>query len=644
MSIPWRAARKSPMFQGSDGPGPSAYKIENVGRPRSTPPYVAFHTTSNRSDITAVSQSGASVAPGAYEVRRNLAVQKGADKSNSFRTKISRFAPTAPGSVFLPSTIIENPGPANYTLNGFADEQKRSNLTTKAAKQTSAIPHPAVSEVFNSQQKSAPSVPRPSQAFGYERDDQGRLVLQEAPEETYSGVKSDTIGPAKYFTGEALSKSSSGGVIGFGLSKTRRKVFEAVGSEQVGPGRYTPSLRRLNIANAEGTAAFLSKVPMAHEDRVNNDPKNNGNVGPGAYEADVDGNWQRAAKPSKVQRFLSKDKKGGWDRDIQSPFMDAKNTNPGPGTYGEKRTSFSYRPRKKLTTEKIGFDSSEKRPCLKHDSEGGTTVITEHAKGMGEESTTILANDSEEGHDINTIAGRIKANLNVGATGAFGATDQRFRGGPFDPSKQSQTPGPGAYNPVVGLKGDGAQADAEEEFILTGAKSSSSFRSKTVRFGTNGKGSVSNQPTPDAGAYYNPEKWVKEPAEGRSTQAQNLSFATSNKRFGNKHEQAMIWGTPIGKVPGPGRYAPERTVSVNEMRRKQQHRRNPRVRRASDPFSHIHFGGRKKKLSMTIGLEPRFGAKTAMRGKQGQRGSLGPGAYNTMGSMVKKSFNVTYGM
>ena len=45
----------------------------------------------------------------------------------------------------------------------------------------------------------------------------------------------------------------------------------------------------------------------------------------------------------------------------------------------------------------------------------------------------------------------------------------------------------------------------------------------------------------------------------------------------------------------------------------------------------------KKNLSMTIGLEPRFSVRK-------KRQDLGPGAYNTMGSMVKKSFNVTYGI
>ena len=70
MSIPWRAARKPLFGKSEDTPGPDAYELQNVGRPKSTPPYVAFHTTSNRSDI-AKGASGAGVAPGSYNIKWN---------------------------------------------------------------------------------------------------------------------------------------------------------------------------------------------------------------------------------------------------------------------------------------------------------------------------------------------------------------------------------------------------------------------------------------------------------------------------------------------------------------------------------------------------------------------------------------------
>ena len=115
MSIPWRAARKPLFGKSEDTPGPDAYE-PHFARPKSTPPYVAFHTTSNRSDIT-TSVSGAGVAPGSYTLKSSVRVEVGKDKSNSFRSKSSRFAPTAPGSsVYRPSTILENPGPGIITL------------------------------------------------------------------------------------------------------------------------------------------------------------------------------------------------------------------------------------------------------------------------------------------------------------------------------------------------------------------------------------------------------------------------------------------------------------------------------------------------------------------------------------------------
>ena len=77
MSIPWRAARKPLFGTSEDTPGPSAYAVEKVGRPKSTPPYVAFHTTSNRSDVTAgTGASGAGVAPGTYQLKGSMSAAK----------------------------------------------------------------------------------------------------------------------------------------------------------------------------------------------------------------------------------------------------------------------------------------------------------------------------------------------------------------------------------------------------------------------------------------------------------------------------------------------------------------------------------------------------------------------------------------
>ena len=638
MSIPWRAARKPLFGKSEDTPGPDAYE-PHFARPKSTPPYVAFHTTSNRSDIAA-SVSGAGVAPGSYTLKSSVRVEVGKDKSNSFRSKSSRFAPTAPGSsVYRPSTILENPGPGNYNVASFADKRVTRINSQKSMK---ALPKPrpqSVTAVFTNRQRSAPSVPRPSQSFGYEEDGRGKLVLQDGPSVIYSGTKNDRIAPNHYFENN-VGGAAKVGTIGFGLSKTRRKVFEAVGNEKVGPGRYTPQVRQRSevTPNQEGSSAFLSKTPMAHQKGMKTGNKDGGGkgekgrtAGPGSYNVNSL-YWKNATKGG-IGNFNTMEKRGSLGRSLNAPYTDSKNYNPGPGTYGEKRTSFTYKPRKKLTTETIGFDSSDPRPCLKKQDPADQMVAN------------VGAQKFEEGEMPNTISSRLNSKMNIGAVGSFGATDTRFRGGPFDATKAAQMPGPGAYDTRTKLA-DGVNkngdVDNDEKMselqILSASKSTSAFRSNTVRFGTNGKGSSGLEQGPDAGAYYSPAKWIKEPLGGRSLRASQLSFASTNGRFGNKHEQAMIWGTPIGRRPGPGQYRTDRKISVSNVRRVQQHRRNPRVRpQLTQSYS---SGNRrrvnKSKTNMTMSLSRRFGS-----GGKKYSDNLGPGSYTTTGSMIKKSYNVT---
>ena len=70
----------------------------------------------------------------------------------------------------------------------------------KKLRKAAPKPRPqSVTEVFTNRQMSAPSVPRPSQSFGYEENSLGKLVLQEAPSVVFSGLKQDQIAPNHYF-------------------------------------------------------------------------------------------------------------------------------------------------------------------------------------------------------------------------------------------------------------------------------------------------------------------------------------------------------------------------------------------------------------------------------------------------------------
>ena len=61
--------------------------------------------------------------------------------------------------------------------------------------------------------------------------------------------------------------------------------------------------------------------------------------------------------------FGTNARRAGWARKLEAPFSNPlKQATPGPGTYGEKRTSFRPRQRKKLTDEQVGFNSTHARP------------------------------------------------------------------------------------------------------------------------------------------------------------------------------------------------------------------------------------------------------------------------------------------
>ena len=66
--------------------------------------------------------------PGSYAAENLKLVKTPAENpSNSFITKIDRFAPTAPGSsVFKQSTYVDNPGPGTYTISAMKPQRPKS--------------------------------------------------------------------------------------------------------------------------------------------------------------------------------------------------------------------------------------------------------------------------------------------------------------------------------------------------------------------------------------------------------------------------------------------------------------------------------------------------------------------------------------
>jgi hypothetical protein len=202
MSMSVRSHRQTSMEQASTpaAVGPGAY----TGHDRKVvaPSYAAFSSTNERNMSSNEGTSSMTPGPGAYS-KSHSDVKDSRRKSNAFSTKVSRFAPSAPGStVFLPSSIEHNPGPGQYTGGQQIGAKVKASDASMRAHQSRLRQNESKSNTLLNIGKSGnsvPSVPRPEQSYGYQEQGQARhLVRQPPPNESYSGLGQDTVGPAAY--------------------------------------------------------------------------------------------------------------------------------------------------------------------------------------------------------------------------------------------------------------------------------------------------------------------------------------------------------------------------------------------------------------------------------------------------------------
>jgi hypothetical protein len=655
MALAYRAPKVSSFDIRTKGksPAPGTYNPDQRQRPRSVP-YVGFSSTGQRSQL-ALANSANEPGPGEHQLLLHSKEPGLYDTgSNSFKSNSSRFAPFAPGStVFRPSSVLDNPGPAAYSVRKDLPGQTYGHTNHHPTPDHYTVHHPddrglhlnqpmsSTSSTTTKQQprsnsKSAllkqqqqehnrytpvPTIPVRRQSHGYDQSTTGKLLPQPAPVKEYAGIGMDTVGPAAYDVRQDPTKSGAPRV-NFAKSSKRMALFGSgnAATKLIGPGSHNIAGARFVDRTMNGTAAFNSKTPMAHErDSVN---EGGSKVGPGAYTlpSTIKGGLEDRVHLTEglathVQRFGStEERNGGWDRDLRAPYTNKKNTDePGPGAYGEKRTSFRTKIQKKLTNEIVGFNSTDPRPCLK------------------QKKTTDPNNSTENGvefySDPNAMAVAVHRKT-VGRNGIFGSTEQRFNRGIFASPKNVQ-PGPGQYSvDAVHLQ----DLFPSERVVATAA-----FRSGVRRFGGHSLGSrkamlelqheqevASKQHGQPAqhrrnnmsswGTFQNKAKKKYPQSKYADGAKRGGGFTSTSGRFGTKGERAGLFGADSGG-PGPGGYSLSAgRKSISNVRRRQQ------------------TTGRN---AGTLGGSSRFHRRRAR-----SSASLGPGH----GSMMKKTFNITYSM
>jgi len=643
MALAYRAPRTSTFDVKRRGksPAPGTYNPNDQGRPQSVP-YVGFSSTGQRSKL-ARSDANSTPGPGEHQTTVPKTQQPFNPGSNSFKSNSSRFAPFAPGStVFRPSSVLDNPGPASYQvrkqipgserikeyvpddttdrINLGLPEQKQhaqQQRTTQQQRQRARTMSRGaeIKELLNLRHTPVPTIPIRRQSHGYDQSQTGKLIPQPAPVKEYTGIGMDTIGPAAYDVREDPTKSGAPRV-NFARSAKRPALFAGpTATQHVGPGSHNIAGARFIDRSLRGTAAFNSRTPMA-QDREET-TAGGAEVGPGAYTlpstlrgGNIDGEGTNVLTDGlahHVQRFGSTENRDGTlTRDLYAPYTNKKtDCMPGPGAYGEKRTSFRTKIQKKLTDEVIGFNATDKRPCLKENK----------SKDVGVEFYS----------DPNALAVAV-GRKTVGRNGVFGTTEQRFNRGIFaSPKEGAQVPGPGHYSHEVQV--------GDPRFPSERVETTAAFRSGARRFGGHARGSrkamlemqhahenahkhharsannMSSWGTFDGGRSKKKRYPESKYYDGR--EKRGGGFTSTSGRFGTPGERAGLFGKDSGG-PGPGGYSTTMKRSISNVRRRQH-----------------------SLQSGTLGGSTRFG-----RRRNKSSASLGPGH----GSMMKKTFNITYSM
>ncbi|XP_046697183.1 sperm-tail PG-rich repeat-containing protein 2 isoform X1 [Silurus meridionalis] len=373
------------------------------------PSAIMYSRAPRVTDLSAGSASTANVGPGSYNIQRSAP-----ERTESFAPFLSL---SSRPSVFdrLESEKC-SPGPAHYDedltwapLPGGNSLQNRSRRFEDAS---SNVPGPGTYNIIQPLGRklypptipdkgikcvrmlfhSAPSIPSPSQAFGYEENEQGELCRQKPPRTDQS------LGPA-YYNPTQVAPLYKG--IHFGKMTGKRTEMKVV--EGPGPGHYNPEddhsvcYENVNLKQELKGQSEL-QIPRYHELLILQENKK-GVPGPGQY--DIKGQFEKLngvsvcspAFMSQIPRFCSvKDVAppvGSYDDPRcaleslkklsgvkKSPFnltaarflpQNRKNITPGPGTYNVFDYGLASESLQKAHLEgrrKSGFGSTVKRTAI----------------------------------------------------------------------------------------------------------------------------------------------------------------------------------------------------------------------------------------------------------------------------------------
>mmetsp|Transcript_75967 Transcript_75967/g.180687 ORF Transcript_75967/g.180687 Transcript_75967/m.180687 type:complete len:646 (+) Transcript_75967:55-1992(+) len=564
--------------------------------------------------------------PGAYDAK-NGALQRLAETTPNFalRSSSARFAPSAPGSsVYKSSTIVDNPGPGNYDLQGLGD-------ASLAQIKKDIIP--GVRPVLESPPKTVPSIP--PQRLKPDEVPPGNMNPADVanPRIKHSGEPHDMVGPGEYnpvrdpFSARSSSKPKAKLSGETSKKKNGREIgpppvsihFKGMPEENPGPGSYDLKVET-GFAVGDGTDneivapsyQFASQTQLHYQKGVD---QSRLAPGPGHYglrsaiDQSVDNAQKRGKSLPERVKFGSTTERACINRSMEQPFTDEYHIHnvPGPGFYGDCTSQFNERLRREQEVGRVlpnshirkmhgvhhpmlvmalqdaqgplqAFNSTDDRPCNR--------PLPQRTPAPWQYSPEAASGAS--------MMAEVRERAKVGRRGAFGTRADRFQTLPGAAASGGGT-GTELGDPVIPMN---RSAEPRSMFTSKTARTAEQVGPREVHATR-----VGGHDGPPPGAYtIDHEPNYRSPY--RRPKADHLSFGTGASRFQSARDMFRSRSAEEGG-PSPVDYNPMKPVR---------------------PPGHAKASARRR-------LGEPTGCTTDV---------VGPGSYSpTETTLLKKSFNVT---
>ena len=293
--------------------GPGSYDTQNIGGIKPPPPaFTAFGSTTGRSNLGAAGAGAVFVTPGPgnYQSSNFRKVRRERGSSNAFKSKTQRFRQKKSSEI---------PGPGAYSVGSSFKMPRKSRMPQPSSAGVGVMGSAA--PVTWVRVASAPSIPAPSQSYGYEEGEYGELIMQKAPR----------VAPANYDIRTKLGGKNARAA-DWARSRTTRIDFTKSSADAPGPGQYQsadqPQTNNLDSMEPKNTSSFASKSSrLSGDEKKKSKSRRRQDVRPGPGQYRIKSSFIVKHKPESLQFF------GSTSRRFNRGSTHLQGQAPGPGAY-----------------------------------------------------------------------------------------------------------------------------------------------------------------------------------------------------------------------------------------------------------------------------------------------------------------------